>query len=208
MGDSEGPNPYFNSAAKHIFPTPPKIIAVPELQECSLDECDTESPVNVLRRKYREWVEFPEELFRGTPYGGLTDLNPRPWLVKGMVAKWMNKVDALRERAQSVREDINRMEEMQVIVVAHGNFNMFLINQWQDESQREINWKYYERGEGRPVVIVPTGVEQAGGRLETMMKFELPPWYKGDEHEFQSWHEPTIDTPPTAPQDLPIQDST
>ena len=175
------------------------MIALPKLQECSTEMCDTGSSLEDLQHTYGEYVYFPEDLFRSRHIPGGCVRCPRPWFMKEE-PKWDDEVDVLRKRASWARRLIDKVRDREIIVVAHGDFNKFLVNQWSadGEEDREIDWRYYGRGEGRPVVVVAKeGVNkeehhEAGSEkdVETMMRFELPPWYKGDKTEFESWHNP------------------
>lgn len=109
----------------------PDFIAMPELQECSLANCDTGVSLEELREKYGEYVSFPGDRFcePTSEQGHAEDL--RPWYVKDLKnPNWPDDTIALSKRAKWVRDWINKLPKgTELIIVGHGDFNKFLINQ-------------------------------------------------------------------------------
>jgi broad specificity phosphatase PhoE len=56
-------HPSFNGLAAKSFPTCPRIIALPHLQECSELLCDTGLSLAFLKSEYGQYIEFPDEFF-------------------------------------------------------------------------------------------------------------------------------------------------
>jgi len=96
-----------------------KMELLAELQESSEMPCDTGSSRDVLEK---------EELFRDVDFSGLPD----DWTSKK--GKWAPDPHSLGERARAVRKWLKSRSEGHVVVVLHGGFLHYIIEDWAGRS--------------------------------------------------------------------------
>jgi broad specificity phosphatase PhoE len=102
------------------FPVDPTFLALPQLQECSNDPCDTGSSLDILKKHFPE-VEFRDELF-----------DSEDWLNKSHGTPYDWDFDMLAKRAKFVRDYIRQQPDCEIIVMTHGGFARFMVNRWND----------------------------------------------------------------------------
>ncbi|KAG9668739.1 putative phosphoglycerate mutase, partial [Aureobasidium melanogenum] len=128
-----------------------KVIALPELQETSDLPCDTGSNVQDL-----------ESEFRGQPVDWSYMYTPPAKAWNSKLGKWSATASAVDDRARVAREWLYSRPEKEIVVVTHGGFLHYLIEDWMDTNKNGTGWanteyRSYTFGSnpksGRPVFI-------------------------------------------------------
>jgi broad specificity phosphatase PhoE len=57
-------HPAFNTTTAKNFPNPPRIVAMPHIQEVTENPCDTGSSLELLKAQYGQYVEFGGQFFK------------------------------------------------------------------------------------------------------------------------------------------------
>ena len=102
---------------------PPRIIALPHLQEAKDYTSNTGSPLEQLEKWFGKYVTFPEGLWEHWPEKSGTPFAYRD--------------DLCAARAHFVHEFILQQPEQEIIIMSHGEFCHFMVNQWDDGSNPE-----------------------------------------------------------------------
>ena len=132
-------HPSFNPDAAKIFSQPPRIIALPHLQEAKDYTSNTGSPVDQLEKWFGKYVTFPEGLWEHWPKRDGTPFEYRD--------------DLCAARAHFVHEFILQQPENEIIIMSHGEFCHFVVNQWADRHPAE-RWFQAKNAEGFPMKLV------------------------------------------------------
>lgn len=101
-----------------------KVIALPELQETSDLPCDTGSNVQDL-----------ESEFRGQPVDWSYMYTPPAKAWNSKLGKWSATASAVDDRARVAREWLYNRPEKEIVVVTHGGFLHYLIEDWMDTNK-------------------------------------------------------------------------
>jgi len=156
-------HPAFNSDAPKYFPTSPRIVALPHLQESSEYPCNTGSSLTVLKSEYDQYVEFPDEFF-----------NSDDWFIKK--GTWLAAdLDLIYSRAEFVRKFILQQTSKEVIVMTHGGFAHYLVNRWLNGPCREPSlFEDLHTACGTPMVLKEKESPESGYE----MRAEIPAWFE------------------------------
>lgn len=146
-----------------------RIVAHPDLQEVSIQLCDTGSPLDVLREEYPS-IDFPDELFP-VDYPRLRHVKP----VKKNTP-YDNEPPLLDVRAKRFREYLSEsVQEQEIIIITHGKFVHYLFNCWSGEPGRShsgcIPLDY-----GRALPCIIPDVPSPELELNPFMDY-FGPWY-------------------------------
>ena len=118
---------------------PPRIIALPHLQEAKDYTSNTGSPLEQLEKWFGKYVTFPEGLWEHWPEKSGTPFAYRD--------------DLCAARAHFVHEFILQQPEQEIIIMSHGEFCHFMVNQRDDGSNPEL-WVEQKNAEGFPMKLV------------------------------------------------------
>ena len=163
-------HPSFNRIAAKRFPTCPRIIAFPHLQECSELPSDTGLSLAFLKSEYGQYIEFPDEFFS------------EDWFIKE--GTWLaSNHDLIISRAEFVRKFILEQTSQEVIVMTHGNFAHFLVNRWFDEPGWEPSLFYNLHNACGTVMVLKKKQSQES---DYEMREEMPAWFEKESKEQQS----------------------
>ena len=143
------------------------IVAHPDLQEVSNRQCDTGTPLDVLRQ------EFPQIEFPGTVF---PDEYPRSAHSKPPKkdTAFDDVPHLLAARGRRIREYIKyQLDETEIILVSHGSFLHFLLNRWAGEpgKSRSLSLQL-QLGEARPFTI--SGKTLSGLEFEPLVDYAGP----------------------------------
>lgn len=154
-------HPEWNKTAAEFFKDgTPRFAVMPQLQEMSENPCDTCHPLEFLKEKYGNQVEFPNEWFTNND-----------WLIKKGTQYADNEM-LVSKRAEFVRQYIKSLPDCEIIAVSHGDFIQHLGNQWRyGMPGNETEFGYVAHGE------VVTTVLRALRDSETQLQRETPPWF-------------------------------
>jgi broad specificity phosphatase PhoE len=156
-----------------------RIVAHPDLQEVSIRPCDTGSPLDVLRAEF-PIIEFPDTVF--------PEIYPRSMEVK--VNKRNTIFDdtpaLLAARADRIREYIkNDLDETEIIVISHGSFLHFLLNQWAGEPGNSRSLApQLQPGDAKPFTL--PGSSLLGLAFEQLVRYygpDFPPELREEDYD-------------------------
>ena len=151
-------HPDFNPDVQEFFP-PPRILAMPHLQETTENPCDTGSTLELLKKQYGEHVEFNEMFFTSND-----------WLMKSGTC-FANDNILLSRRSEFVRNVILQQTDDEIIVVTHGDFSHFLVNRWLYGPGCGSLFNGLAHGTGIPMVLMKN-------ESHSEMRVEIPPWIR------------------------------
>jgi broad specificity phosphatase PhoE len=151
-------HPIFNPNVTKHFPQPPRILAMPHLQETTEKPCDIGSSLDLLIKEYRGQVEFEDGFFAS-----------EDWFTKSGT-KFANDNLLLSKRAEFVRNFILQQSDREIIVVTHADFSHFLVNRWLYSPGCGSLFDGLAHASGVPMILVE-------GESSHEMRVEIPPWF-------------------------------
>ena len=126
------------------------------MQEAKEGESNTGSPLDQLEKWFGKYVTFPEGLWEHWPKKSGTPFAYRD--------------DLCAARAHFVHEFILQRPENEIIIMSHGEFCHFMVNQWDDCGDAEL-WIEQKNAEGFPMKLVKKedskGTKQIWGEEKT-----------------------------------------
>ena len=134
-----------------------RAIAYPGIQECSNKPCDTGTPLDILREEFPD-IEFLDELFP-------EDLWPRDRSVQLEKAGTIydDHPDRLLERAIKFRKWLREVDDVEIIVVTHGDFAHFLWHKWAGNPGKSGTAGFQlSNGVAIPVTLAGSGQPEGG----------------------------------------------
>lgn len=110
-----------------------RVVANPDLQEVSTSLCDTGTPLDVLREEFPD-VEFPDNVFPEIWPRIRNKIPPKDGTIYADVDQ------ALLRREERIRDWIRALDDMEVIVITHGDFAHFIFDCWAGEPGNSVSY--------------------------------------------------------------------
>jgi Histidine phosphatase superfamily (branch 1) len=164
-------HPSFNKSAVKLSQSgqPPRFLALPHLQEVTEKPCDTGTSLAFLKKSYGQFIEFPDDLFH-------SDI----WFVKhGTVFADENAL--LSNRAKFVRAYIKQCGSEEIIVMTHGDFSHFLVNEWLYGPGCGTLFNGLKQAAGLPMALRAINFDGS----EYGLRKEIPAWFGRQVQESQ-----------------------
>ena len=159
-----------------------RIIANPDLQDVSVQLCDTGSPLDVLREEFPA-IEFRDDLFPDN-YPRLRHIKPEK---KG--TEFNDEPHLLAKRADRVRRFLSEnLAEKEIIVITHWAFGHYLFNRWSGEPGKSYSGLFsLQQGQAHPCILPETPTAEL--KLSPLVGYDGP-LYSG-KGELEDW-EPDV----------------